>query len=99
VETRRYATARSIDHTAYHRMQFGRSGVQSNVVAVFMSHSDVGAASGICAQDKSTQPIPKATDGRTFAIAMPPSGSAEPSNCDRRLSKGPTAACKTRLRS
>jgi hypothetical protein len=23
VETRRYATARSIDHTAYHRLRFG----------------------------------------------------------------------------
>src|ERR1700738_165931 len=35
VETRRYATARSIQ-TAYHRMPFGRSAIQSNDIALFM---------------------------------------------------------------
>src|SRR4030081_3010056 len=35
VETRRYATARSIQ-TAYHRMRFGRRAIQSNVIALFM---------------------------------------------------------------
>src|SRR6195256_2357467 len=34
VETRRYATARSIQ-TAYHRMRFGRRAIQSNVIALF----------------------------------------------------------------
>src|ERR1700704_3941352 len=35
VETRRYATARSIQ-TAYHRMPFGRRAIQSNDIALFM---------------------------------------------------------------
>src|SRR5258706_10974971 len=35
VETRRYATAHPIQ-TAYHRMAFGRSAIQSNVIALFM---------------------------------------------------------------
>jgi hypothetical protein len=51
-------------------MRFGRSEVQSNVVAVFILHSDVRAASGACAEEKATQPLSKATNGRTFAIAM-----------------------------
>ena len=36
VETQRYAMTCPIDHTAYHRLPCGRSGVQSNDIAVFL---------------------------------------------------------------
>jgi hypothetical protein len=62
VETRRYATARSIDHTAYHRLPRGRSDVQSNDAAVSVSQSNVQLGSVLNLGPAG--PLPQVSNGR-----------------------------------